>query len=192
VSDTANAGAGHRLWHQVPLLLWLVLVWNLLWGTWSWANLLSGALVALGVTFLLPLPPVVGGSRVRPVALVRFLGHFVADLVRSGALVAWQTIRPQGIDRSAIISVQLRTDSDLLLTLVTQTLNLLPGSMVLDVDRASKSLLMHVLVVRDEGEVERQRADVLRVEERITRAFGSADEIATLRAPADPHPERAT
>ena len=171
---------GHRLRHQVPLLLWLVLVWNLLWGTWSWANLLSGVLVALGVTLLLPLPPVVGGARIRPVALVRFLGHFVVDLVSSGALVAWQTVRPTGIDRSAIITVQLRTDSDLLLTILTESLTLVPGSMVIDLDREDRMIALHILHVRDQSDVERQREAVLAEEDRVVRAFGSPDEIAAL------------
>jgi multicomponent Na+:H+ antiporter subunit E len=180
VSDTAAPAIGHRLRHQLPLLLWLVLVWNLLWGTWSWANLLGGVVVALGVTLLLPLPPVVGGARVRPVALVRFVGHFVADLVSSGAQVAWQTVRPSGIDRSAIITVQLRTDSDLLLTVLTESLTLVPGSMVIDLDREQRTMALHILHVRDERDVEAQRAAVLAEEERVVRAFGSPDDIAAL------------
>ncbi|WP_324275775.1 Na+/H+ antiporter subunit E [Blastococcus brunescens] len=178
--EAPTPGSGHQLRHQLPLLVWLVLVWNLLWGTWSWANLLSGILVALAVTVLLPLPPVVGGARVRPLALVRFLGHFVFDLIWSGALVAWQTVRPQGIDQSAIITVQLRTDSDLLLTILTESLTLVPGSMVIDLDRERRTIALHILHVADGSDVERQRASVLAEEERVVRAFGSPDEIAAL------------
>jgi multicomponent Na+:H+ antiporter subunit E len=181
VSDDLPASAfGHQLRHQLPLLVWLVLVWNLLWGTWSWANLISGILVALVVTLLLPLPPVVGGARVRPAALLSFLGHFVADLVSSGALVAWQTIRPRGIGRSAIITVQLRTDSDLLLTILAESLTLVPGSMVIDMDRERRTIALHILHVEGGSDVERQRASVLAEEERVVRAFGSPDEIAAL------------
>ncbi|UOY00102.1 Na+/H+ antiporter subunit E [Blastococcus sp. PRF04-17] len=175
-------GFGSRLRHQLPLLVWLVLVWNLLWGTWSWANLLGGLVVALAVMLLLPLPPVVGGARVRPVALVAFAGYFVLDLVRSGALVAWQTVRPRGIGRSAIISVQLRTDSDLLLTILAESLTLVPGSMVIDLDRERRTIALHVLHVDDEDEVERQRASVLAQEARVVRAFGSADDVAALQS----------
>lgn len=174
------ADAGHRLRHQLPLLVWLVLVWNLLWGTWSWANLISGALVALVVTVLLPLPPVTGGTRVRPLAMLLFLGTFVVDLVVSGAQVAWQTIRPSGIRRSAIISVQLRTDSDLLMTIVAEATALVPGSLVIDMDRERQTLAVHVLHVSDLQDVERRRTSVLRTEDRVVRAFGSAAEIASL------------
>lgn len=185
-----SARPGHQLRHQLPLLVWLVLVWNLLWGTWSWANLLGGIAVALGVTLLLPLPAVAGGARVRPLALLFFVGHFVADLVSSGALVAWQTIRPRGIDRSAILKVQLRTDSDLLLTILSESLTLVPGSMVIDLDREHRTISVHVLHVDDEADVGRQRASVLAQEERVVRAFGSADEIAALDlAPGESAPD---
>jgi multicomponent Na+:H+ antiporter subunit E len=176
---SAEPAVGHRLRHQLPLLVWLVLVWNLLWGTWSWANLISGTVLALAVTLLLPLPPVVGGTRVRPAVFV-FVGHFVVDLVVSAAEVAWQTIRPGGIRNSAIISVQLRTDSDLLLTVVAEALTLVPGSLVIDMDREHRTLSLHILHVRDEADVERRRAAVLAEEERVVRAFGSTGEIAAL------------
>jgi multicomponent Na+:H+ antiporter subunit E len=170
----------HQLRHQLPLLVWLVLVWMLLWGTWSWANLISGTVLALAVTVLLPLPPVIGGTRLHPVGLLVFLGHFIVDLVLSAAQVAWQTIRPGGIQQSAILRVQMRTDSDLLLTIVAESLTLVPGSLVIDMDREQRVLAMHILHVRDLDDVERRRAAVLAEEERVVRAFGSPDEIAAL------------
>ena len=182
MSPDALAPPGIR---QLPLVGGLALLWVLLWGTWSWANVLGGVAVALVVTWVLPLPPVLEHARLRPWPVAVLLTLFIRDLMVSSAQVSWLAVRPSP-PRAAIVGVQLRTDSDLLLTLVTQTLNLLPGSLVLDVDRTSKSLLMHVLVVRDDAEVERHRADALLVEERITRAFGSAREIAALRGPADP------
>jgi multicomponent Na+:H+ antiporter subunit E len=182
--ERASGGSTHQLRHQAPLLAWLVLVWMLLWGTWSWANLISGTIVALAVTIFLPLPPVVGGTRIHPARLLVFLGYFFLDLVRSAALVAWQTIRPGGIGYSAIIRVQMRTDSDLLLTIVAESLTLVPGSVVIDMDRERRTLSIHILHVRNLEDVERRREAVLAEEERVVRAFGSADEIAALaRAP---------
>ncbi len=172
--------AATRLRHQVPLIAWLVLVWMLLWGTWSWANLLSGLLVAFGVLVLLPLPHVVGGVRVRPVPLLVFLGHFVVDLFTSGAEVAWQALRPGGVARTAIVQVQLRADSDLLLTVVAEATSLVPGSLVLDLDREQRVMTLHLLPVRDLADVERKKAHVLVVERRLVRAFGSAADVAAL------------
>jgi multicomponent Na+:H+ antiporter subunit E len=180
VTDPASERLPHQLRHQLPLLVWLVLVWMLLWGTWSWANLISGTVLALAVTVLLPLPPVVGGARLHPAGVLRFLGHFVLDLVVSAAQVAWQTIRLRAVGNSAIIRVQLRTDSDLLLTIVAESLTLVPGSLVIDMDRSARTLSLHILHVRDLADVERRRAAVLAEEERVVRAFGSAEEIAAL------------
>jgi multicomponent Na+:H+ antiporter subunit E len=176
--------AGPRLRHQLPLLGWLVVVWILLWGTWSWANLLSGLAVALGVMLLLPLPPVVGGTRVRPLPLVRFVGHFLVDLVVSGAQVAWRALGPAGVRQGAIVRVQLRADSDLLLTVVSETISLVPGSLVLDLDREQRLLAVHLLHADDLADVERQKADVLATEERIVRAFGTVEDIAALERAA--------
>jgi len=175
--------AAARLRHGTPLLLWLVLVWNLLWGTWSWANLLSGFAVALVVTLLLPLPPVTTGLRFRPVGLLVFAGRFLLDLVISTAQVAWLALRPGAAPRSAIISVQLRTDSDLLLTVLAQTLSLIPGSIVIDLDREHQRIGLHVLGVRSEHDVEDQRRRVLAQEDRVVRAFGGPEDIAALDQP---------
>ncbi|SET53335.1 Na+/H+ antiporter subunit E [Geodermatophilus poikilotrophus] len=172
--------AATRLRHQVPLAVWLVVVWMLLWGTWSWANLLSGSVVALTVLTLLPLPHVVGGARVRPLPLLVFLGHFVVDLFASGAEVAWQALRPGGVGRTAIVQVQLRADSDLLLTMVAEATSLVPGSLVLDLDREHRVMTLHLLPVRDLEGVARKKANVLVVEERLVRAFGSPADLAVL------------
>ncbi len=181
--------AGRRLRHQLPLLAWLVVVWVLLWGTFSWANLLSGLAVGLVVMLLLPLPPVVGGTRVRPLPLVRFVGHFLVDLVVSGAQVAWRAIGPGGAQQGAIVRVQLRADSDLLLTVVAETISLVPGSLVLDLDREQQLISVHLLHVRDLADVERQKLGVLATEERIVRAFGTPRDIAAVSGTA---PEGAT
>lgn len=172
-----------QLRHQLPLLVWLVLVWNLLWGTFSWANLIGGVLVALLLTTLLPLPAVVDRGRLRPLPLLRYLARFARDLVVASIEVSWLAFRP-GRHRSAIITVQLRADSDLMLTLVAETLTLVPGSLVLDLDREDRVMALHLMWVRDAEHVERQRASVLATEARVVRAFGSAEDVARLDAPA--------
>jgi multicomponent Na+:H+ antiporter subunit E len=179
--------AGRWLRGHLPVLVWLVLVWVLLWGSWSWADALAGLVVALLVTVLLPLPPVTGTTRVRPRAALSFLQWFLTDLVVSAAQVAWQALRPGPPPRAAIVSVQLRTDSDLLLTAVAQALSLVPGLLVLDLDRERRVITVHLLQVRDRADVARCRAGVLATEDRIVRAFGSAGDLAALdREPEQP------
>jgi multicomponent Na+:H+ antiporter subunit E len=189
---TAPDVAQRRLRDQLPLLVVLVLVWNLLWGTWSWANLLSGTLVAIAVTWLLPLPPVTGGAGFHPAAVLRYLTRFGTDLATSSAEVAWAALRPRGLAGGAIISVPLRTDSDLLLTIITASLCLVPGSIVIELDRADRTIALHLLSVRDRAAAERRRGEVLATEERVVRAFGSPADIAALDAGTDRPDRRAT
>jgi multicomponent Na+:H+ antiporter subunit E len=111
--------------------------------------------------------------------------RFGTDLATSSAEVAWAALRPRGLAAGAIISVPLRTDSDLLLTMITESLCLVPGSIVIDLDREARTIALHLLSVHDLAAVEAQRAEVLATEERVVRAFGSAADIAALdRNPA--------
>jgi len=166
-------------------LLWLVLVWNLLWGTWSWANLLSGVVVAVLVTVLLPLPSEAGGLRLRPWPALVYVVRFLLDLVVSSVevvVLAFGRARPRG----AIIAVQVRTDNDLLLTILAETVSLIPGSIVVELDRDRRMLGLHVLDVRDQADVAAQKQRVLGEEERIVRAFGGPEDLARLGLSASP------
>ncbi len=62
-----------------------------------------------------------------------------------------------GSQQAAIVRVQLRADSDLLLTVVAETISLVPGSLVLDLDRQERLISIHLLHVADLADVERQK-----------------------------------
>jgi multicomponent Na+:H+ antiporter subunit E len=83
---------------------------------------------------------------------------------------------------TAIVQVALRVDSDLLLTMVAEATSLVPGSLVLDLDREQRVMTLHLLPVRDLADVARKKAHVLVVETRLVRAFGSAEDLAALDA----------
>jgi multicomponent Na+:H+ antiporter subunit E len=87
------------------------------------------------------------------------------------------------------VQVQLRTDSDLLLTMVAESLSLVPGSLVLDLDRVQRLITLHLLPTRDLDAVAREKENVLAVEDRLVRAFGSPADVAALDAGPD-QPER--
>lgn len=176
-----------RLRQQLPLTGVLVVAWVLLWGSWSPANLLSGVLVAVLTVVVLPVPSVTAGVRLRPVGLLALVGHVLADLVVSSVQIAWQALRPSGPGGMALVVVRLRTDSDVLQTSVAQALTLVPGSIVLEVDREDRSLAVHVLQAGDRVDVTAEREAVLALEARIVRAFGTDADLAALRhRPAGP------
>jgi multicomponent Na+:H+ antiporter subunit E len=172
----------HGLARRLPAVLWLVLVWVMLWGTWTWANLITGLLVAVGLTVLLPLPTVVLGGQLHLAGLARFAGRFARDLVLSSGQVAWRAVSPGPEPRSAVIAVQLRTHSDLLLTMTSEALTLVPGSLVIDVDRSSGMLYAHVFDIRDAGDIDRFRTSVLELEARVIRAIGPPSAVRRLEA----------
>ena len=68
-----------------------------------------------------------------------------------------------------MVHIDLRSRSDLYLTITAELVTLVPGSMVIEVRRSTSTLYMHVLGVRDDSDVERARAHALAVEERVVR-----------------------
>ena len=90
-----------RLW----VVCWLVLVWILLWGTFSAANILSGLLVALVIILLLPLPVVPVEGRVHPLSLMRLIVTVGYYLVLSSVQVAFLAVqaRTSAADRRCCV-----------------------------------------------------------------------------------------
>jgi multicomponent Na+:H+ antiporter subunit E len=160
----------------------LTVVWMLLWGVFSWANLVSGLLVSTIVLAVFPLPPVAIPGRPRPLGLVRFTLRFVTDLVQASIQLAWLAFRFGHRPHGAIIRVPLRVRSDLVLTLTGEAVSLVPGSLIVDTDQASSTLYIHVIGVSDRTDVERFRGTVYDVEARIVRAIGSDAEISAVAA----------
>lgn len=161
----------------------LVIVWMLLWGVFSWANLISGLLVAAVVLTVFPLPPVTFAGRPRPFGLLRLAWRFVTDLLVASVQLAVMAFRFGDQPRGAIIRVPLRVPSDLVLTLTGEAVSLVPGSLIVDTDQASTTLYIHVIGVADRDAVERFRRQVYDTEARIVRAIGSDDEIRMLEHP---------
>ncbi|MEU9830708.1 Na+/H+ antiporter subunit E [Streptosporangium sp. NPDC048047] len=159
---------------------WLTLVWLLLWGELSVANILGGLLAALAVVWLLPLPAREPALRVHPVGLLVFLTGFAADLVVSSARVAFWALRFGTVPPMEIVEVRLRTSSEVMAVLTVVALSALPGSLVLEARLTEGELLLHVL--GPTGDVQRMvRADVAKLEARIVAAFGTTADREELR-----------
>jgi len=172
----------HRFWQQLPLLVALVLLWMLLWGSFSLLNLVIGIAIALIVTRVFYLPPVELSGRFNPFWFAWFLIQFVGELVVASFQVAFQAFSPRRIEHNAVIAVQLRTRSDFLLTLTAISLSLIPGSLVVEVDRNRSVLFLHVLRAKDDADLQATRDRVLQVEFRLTRALGSKDDVQRMSA----------
>jgi multicomponent Na+:H+ antiporter subunit E len=167
---------------QWPVILFIVVVWNLLWGNVSVANVLSGLLVAILVVAVFPLPPILYTGRMRPVGLAKLVYWFVIDLVAASAQIAWLAIRPGPPPTSAVIEVTLFSDSDLYLTLTAEFVSLVPGSVIVDVHRASSTLYVHVVDVHGDADIAEARRRVLREERRVMEALASDEEMRAYRS----------
>lgn len=156
-----------RIW----VLVWLTLVWLLLWGTVSVANVLSGLVVAVGITLLLPLPAVPVQGRLHPLSLLRLVLHVAWWLVQSSVQVAWLAIRPGRPPLSAVLRGHLACKSDLVLALAVNIMNLTPGTIVLEIDQSRRLVYVHVLDVGNERSVERFYRQVAQLERLMIAAF---------------------
>lgn len=171
-----------RLWQQLPLLIVLVALWMLLWGTVSWLSFVSGAIVAVLVTRLFYLPPVELSGRFNPFWAVVFLGRFAFDLVIGSFSVAWLALRPRPVPTNAVLAVELVTRSDFILTLTALAISLIPGSLVVEVDRGRSTLYLHSIGIDSPADVAKLKSKVLSVERGIVRALGSRDDVERTAA----------
>ncbi len=169
------------LWRQLPFFVWLVALWMLLWGQFTVLAALTGLVVAIFVTRVFRLPPVELSGRVNLGWGLIFFLEFLVALVRGSLTVTWQVLSTAH-PGTAIMAVPLVTDDDLIMTHVAVTASLIPGSLIVDIDRDRRILYLHVLGVRTHTELEHQRRAVQKWEERIVRAVGSPAQVAALQA----------
>ena len=156
-----------RIW----VLCFLILVWMLLWGEVSAANAVSGLAIALVITVLLPLPPVPTEGRLHPLSLIRLIGYVAYSLVLSSVQVAWLAIRPGPPPLTAVLRAHLNLKSDLVLALSVNIMNLIPGSIVLEIDQNRRMIYVHVIDVGSERGVNRFYRQVATVERLMVATF---------------------
>ena len=93
------------------------------------------------------------------------------------ALLAFRRETP----KSALVRVDLRSDSDLYQTLTTELVSLVPGSIVVEARRSTRTVYLHVLDVERLSDLEAARRSVLDAEARVIAAYGSAAERDAIR-----------
>jgi multicomponent Na+:H+ antiporter subunit E len=167
--------------HELPLFIGLILLWMALWREVSWMSLVSGIMVTYIATRVFYLPPVDLAGRFNVWFALRFLEYFLRHLSIASFQVAWLAFRPGPPPKSAIIAVQLRTQSDFILTATGLTISLIPGSLVAEVDRFTSTLYLHMLNMPTEDDVSKMREEVIRIETLLIRAIGSPAELEELR-----------
>jgi len=167
---------------ELPLIIWLVLLWGALWQDFSAGNLLFGAIIAFVVTNIFYLPPVELSGRFNILYVLGFGVRFLYKLVKASVHVMWLAIAHGPNIKNAVVAVKLRSHSDLLVTATGHALSLIPGSLVVEVDRSTSTLYLHCLGVATQEAAEKIRDDVRSTESWLIRAIGTKEDLSLVRA----------
>jgi multicomponent Na+:H+ antiporter subunit E len=156
----------------------LAVIWVLLWGTASPANVLSGLLIGTLLVLVVPgLRPRRGAPRVRfrPIPIARLVGYMLVTTVRSNVELTRDILSPATRRHTAIVGVPLPACSDGVLTLISNLLALSPGTLPIELRWNPAVLYVHVLHL---GDIEEVRRDILHLTDLTVKAFGSERAIA--------------
>ncbi|HLT10923.1 MAG TPA: Na+/H+ antiporter subunit E [Micromonosporaceae bacterium] len=148
----------------------LTVVWVILWRRLDAATILSGLLVASAAVHLVRLPTAQPALRARP-WLPLGIVSFLATLVTSSVSVGWLAIRRPHRIGGAIIRVPLESRSQQGIALIAASITVEPGSVVIYVDRAASTLIVHGIPAADQSEVEKLRDETHVAEDRFLRSF---------------------
>lgn len=151
---------GAILWRGgVFAALWCILVEGSIdsWGVGA----ITTVLAVLASFAILP----VGAIRFSPAGLILFLGFFMSQSFQAGVRVALLALRPRLDIRPGIQTVSLRLPEGVGRVVLINTLNLLPGTLVLNL--RADDLHLHLLDMR--GSIE---GEVRAVETRIAKMLG--------------------
>lgn len=175
-------GARRRL-PPLAVVLTLTVVWLMLWGRATWGTVGSGILIAFVVSWALPLPRVTFTGHLSIPGLARLFARLSWDILVASIQVAAVALRFGRGPRGAVLRVQLRSSSDLYLTLTGNLCSLVPGSLVVEAYRSTGTLYIHVLDIRSPQDIAKARQSVLDQEAKVLYAFASDAEIAAAGLP---------
>lgn len=179
---------------RLVTVAWLTLVWVLLWGSATPANVSGGLLISAVLTWGFPVARSVG-ARIHVVAVVRFACWFAGALVVANLKVAREVVRPRLQLDQRMVSVQLRATSDLVTAFVANSISLTPGTLTVEIapdpgpgdGQVAHVLEVHSLDASDDASIRRECATI---EELVVAAFGTdGDRRLVAATPFDPAEE---
>lgn len=170
------------LLHGALPLAWILLVWCALWRDFSVPNVAFGLVLAVLITTIFRMPRLYLSDRFNLWYALQFVVYFLWQVAAASfhlLVLAFSFGKPV---TSAIVGVELRTRSDLFMTATSHALSLIPGSLVVDIDRANSILYFHVIDVKNPEDLTSYCLGAQKIEAMILRAAGHTDEYAALRA----------
>lgn len=159
---------------EVAAVLVLAALWCALWGHVDVISVVTGLVLAVAVRAVFRLPDLPYASRVSPLPLVALGARLLADIVVASVQVAWLAVRPAAPPPSGVIAVTLATRTDVVVLTCAELTSLVPGSLVVEVDRDHGTLYLHVVDLSRPDAAERVRRRTRELESRIVAAVGSS------------------
>ena len=156
---------------QIFVLVWLTIVYVWLWGDVSIGNIVAGLIVGLLIMSSLRLPRVRVDGGVHLPSLLQLVGLAAYYALESSAQVAWLAIRPGPPPPTGVLRIRLLIKSDLVLVLCCDVLNLIPGTMVLEIDQDRRTVYVHVLDVGSQKAVGKFYRTTRRLEKLFIASF---------------------
>jgi multicomponent Na+:H+ antiporter subunit E len=126
---------------------WLVLIaiWVALWGDISVVNLITGLVMAAGLSALFP-GSLRSPHRIRLIPAVSFFFYMLRSIVLASWTVITAVLFPNEQRRHAeVIRVSLTSTSKLVSAVTANTISLTPGTVIIAVDPEGHFLEIHVL-----------------------------------------------
>ncbi|WP_216898680.1 Na+/H+ antiporter subunit E [Nocardia alni] len=170
-------------------VVWLAVVYTALWGEFSVGNMVAGLAIGVLIMVALPLPRVPISGRLHPLTLIELVVVSAYYALESSVQIAWFAIRRSGSPVSGVLRVRLAIRSPLVMVLCADLLNLIPGTMVLEIDRETRTVWVHVLDVGSDAAVERFYYTTRRLEQLLIRSFERPTEWHESMRPDAPPPE---
>ncbi|MDO5049963.1 MAG: Na+/H+ antiporter subunit E [Actinomycetaceae bacterium] len=164
---------------SVFVTIWLMVIWILLFGNVTPLIVIGGLILVLAVQLMFPLPHTGFFRHMRPWHTVVLTTRFIWDLVLSAIHVATVVVTGRSYDCS-IVRIDLKSRSDIIIAITAAMTNLVPGTIVVKMNRREGVIHLHVFDIEHQGGVEGVRRTTRGQEERVLRAFASKEELIKL------------
>lgn len=173
-----------RVRQRLVMGFWLLVVWVAIRGSVTAASIIGGVAVitVLMVLFRRGLPTTTSRHTVHPWWVIRYIAHFVHELVKANVEVALAVVFPSRIEhKRAIIEVRLPASSRLIGALLANAVSLTPGTSIIEVSHDPPSFHVHVLNMTSADEI---RSSIAELHWRLVRALGPDEARETVEADA--------
>jgi multisubunit Na+/H+ antiporter MnhE subunit len=109
------------------------------------------------------------GMLLKIIYSVDFIFFYLRKLVKANLYIAFDILTPRMRTKPGFIEIDVKIQSNPGLLLFSNLLSMIPGTLVIDISRDKKTLMVHVLYKNNETEILK---DIHKIQEKILRITG--------------------